>query len=66
MMLRSFVYKLTGHFGNVGSTLVAVALIAVVFEEVELYQSIRLLIGGIIGIVTTSLYLSKTREGSND
>ncbi len=64
MLLQSFIDKLTKHFGNVGSTLTAVALGSIVFEEVELSQSIDLLMAGIILIVTASLYLSK--EGNNE
>ena len=40
-MLRSFIVKPTKHFRNVESTLIAVALGAMVFEQVELSQSIK-------------------------
>lgn len=63
-MLRSFIVKLTKHFGNVGSTLIAVALIAIVFEQVKLIQSALLLGLGIILIVITSFILLK--ENNND
>jgi hypothetical protein len=63
-MLKSFIYKLTKHFGNVGSTLIAVALIAIVFEQVKLIQSALLLGLGIILIVITSFILLK--ENNND
>lgn len=63
-MLKSLIYKLAKHFGNVGSTLIAVATVAVVFEEVKLSQSIALLGGGIILVVIMSLILLK--EDRND
>ncbi len=63
-MLKSIFYKLTKHFGNVGSTLIAVALVAIIIEEVRLFQSISLLVIGIMTIIITSWYLSK--EENND
>jgi hypothetical protein len=45
-------------------TLTVVATVAVVFEQVDLYQFLILLSAGIILIVITSLVLLK--EGSND
>jgi len=45
-------------------TLIAVAALAMVFEQVDLYQSLILLSAGIILIVITSLILLK--EDRND
>lgn len=51
------------HYSNIGLTLTAVATLAVVFEQVELYQSLILLRAGIILIVITSLVFNFIKGG---
>lgn len=61
-MLKSIFYKLTKHFGNVGSALITVALVAIIFEEVSPLQAYKMLVLGIIFIVITSFILLKEKE----
>ncbi|CAC9503458.1 hypothetical protein [uncultured Gammaproteobacteria bacterium] len=63
-MWKRFIGELNKRFGDVGSILIAVALVATIIEEVKLFLSIKLLVIGIMVIIITSWYLSK--EGNND
>ncbi|CAC9492290.1 hypothetical protein [uncultured Gammaproteobacteria bacterium] len=63
-MWKRFISELNKRFRDVGSILIAVALVATIIEEVKLLLSIKLLVIGIMVIIITSWYLSK--EGNND
>ncbi len=63
-MLKRFIGELNKRFRDVGSILIAVALVATIIEEVKLLLSIKLLVIGIMVIIITSWYLSK--EENND
>jgi type III secretory pathway component EscS len=63
-MWKRFIGELNKRFRDVGSILIAVALVATIIEEVKLLLSIKLLVIGIMVIIITSWYLSK--EGNND
>ncbi len=58
-MWKRFIGELNKRFGDVGSTLITVALVAIIIEEVKLFLSIKLLVIGIIVVVTASWYSSK-------
>jgi hypothetical protein len=63
-MLKRFIGELNKRFRDVGSMLVAVALVTIIIEEVKLLLTIKFLVIGIMVIIITSWYLSK--EGNND
>ena len=63
-MWKRFIGELNKRFGDVGSTLITVALVAIIIEEVKLFLSFKLLVIGIIFVVTASWYSSK--EENND
>jgi type III secretory pathway component EscS len=63
-MWKRFIGELNKRFRDVGSILIAVALVATIIEEVKLLLSIKLLVIGIMVIIITSWYLSK--EENND
>ena len=63
-MWKRFIGELNKRSGDVGSTLIAVALVAIIIEEVKLFLTIKFLVIGIMVIIITSWYLSK--EGNND
>jgi hypothetical protein len=63
-MLKDFIYKFTESFRIVGSTLIAAALIAIIFNEVSQSQAYRLLMMGITLVTITSLIILK--EKNND
>ncbi|CAC9520614.1 hypothetical protein [uncultured Gammaproteobacteria bacterium] len=63
-MLKRFIGELNKRFRDVGSMLVAVALVTIIIEEVKLLLTIKFLVIGIMVIIITSWYLSK--EENND
>ncbi|CAC9523492.1 hypothetical protein [uncultured Gammaproteobacteria bacterium] len=63
-MLKRFIGELNKRFRDVGSMLVAVALVTIIIEEVNLFLTIKFLVIGIMVIIITSWYLSK--EENND
>ncbi|CAC9535407.1 hypothetical protein [uncultured Gammaproteobacteria bacterium] len=63
-MWKRFIGELNKRFRDVGSILIAVALVATIIEEVKLLLTIKFLVIGIMVIIITSWYLSK--EENND
>ncbi|CAC9485712.1 hypothetical protein [uncultured Gammaproteobacteria bacterium] len=63
-MWKRFIGELNKRFRDVGSMLVAVALVTIIIEEVKLLLTIKFLVIGIMVIIITSWYLSK--EENND
>lgn len=63
-MWKRFIGELNKSFGTIGSTLITVALVTIIIEEVNLFLTIKFLVIGIMVIIITSWYLSK--EENND
>ncbi len=58
-MWKRFIGELNKSLGAIGSTLITVALVTIIIEEVKLFLFFKLLVIGIIVVVATSWYSSK-------
>jgi uncharacterized membrane protein len=63
-MWKRFIGELNKSLVTIGSTLITVALVTIIIEEAKLFLSFKLLVIGIIVVVTASWYSS--REENND
>jgi uncharacterized membrane protein len=63
-MWKRFIGELNKSLVTIGSTLITVALVTIIIEEAKLFLSFKLLVIGIIVVVTASWYSSK--EENND
>lgn len=58
-MWKRFIGELNKSLRAIGSTLITVALVTIIIEEVKLFLFFKLLVIGIIVVVVTSWYSSK-------